>query len=243
MNGLEYRFLYPAHEGHRWLWSSPPRFVPVVEETVPVIVSPPIVSSTRPKRIIGIDLDETCIKSYEGRGRPQTIPADNASRVYELNLGDAVVWGMRRPFLNDFLRAAQDQFDYVVIYTASETPYAKAATEMIFEGLNQPHRIYARPECHTDGKGWFKPLQRVCDDFGVGLESLLMIDNNHFVIEPRFRTNLVHIPDYLPNPMRDERDVCLAELSRWLGELPAECDFRSIDKSKIFSTEPIMYRM
>lgn len=217
MSWSRYRFLYPRYE-----W--------------------PSVWPVTTRRAICLDLDETLIKTWERRRRPVNLPQDNLSRAYDLNFNGDLAWGMRRPHLDRFLRYCRSRFDLVLVWTAGTREYANQIVSLIFNQGFQPNAVYSQEHCAKDSDGLYKPLDRIYADWDLQPSELLMLDNNHTVFTDTDRHNLIHIPDYAPNPSRLDDDTCLLELERWLSAEPLYNDVRVINKTQIFSKPPVTVR-
>lgn len=225
--------------------------------------------------VIILDLDETLIHSFDGfddlhRLQILTDPKklDIRKRIYVLHLDDPVdakgtgyvekMWGIKRPYLDDFLRFCFSYFKLVIVWTAGVERYAEGIINHIFKDIGKPHLIFARNKCVNGAKPISKIIQAmVKKDFyelnNASSELVNLIENGYVLSPENFLSlddktytyennpnNGIQIPEFKPSVVISElrkNDICLKQLMNWLmlKNVRHSPDVRFLDKSIIFS--------
>ena len=207
------------------------------------------------KRCIILDLDETLVHSSEDyrtfkQLRPFNNPAllDLRRRMYNFSLigydKAPTVWGVTRPYVQDFLIFCFSYFTKVCVWSAGSPEYVKKIVEHIFPPGYEPHAVYSRNQCHYAQNGeLFKPIHKMTEQ--EGWEDVLRLDNTLFIDDRpqafyKNPKNGIVIPVYEPEDeiaSFTQDDHCLVDIMQWLvlpEVLEAE-DVRLLDKSRIFT--------
>ena len=212
------------------------------------------------------DLDSTLIYSMENMSKYNKLKSnrnnkDLLDRLYDFDLVDVVtphgtgrvtsMWGVRRPYVEDFLLFAAIYFKDVYVWSAGKYKYVRAIVDVLWENIEKkPKLIYCYDDCIFSSQGvTTKPLSKIIKDpmFGdIGLDKILIIDD----LEETFSENVqnsIHIPVYKVSPDRRgvlKEDLALIQLQCWLSlrtTMQTE-DVRTLDKSKIFKTSIYEYQ-
>ncbi len=214
MEYVRYRFLYPGYEGFK-------------------SVSKPSSGRKGKKLAICLDLDETLVRTFQDERQPDDLTHEYRERAYDCDKHN--MWGLKRPYLNEFLRFCRKNFSPFIIWTAGNKEYADYIVETIFTEGFMPDYVYHYDHCTTYNRTYIKDLNRIYTEWNLSPSQLLMIDNNADVFTPLDKYNLVNIPDYMPDIYDDDNDICLKELIEWLkGVKRSRYDVQNISKRNIF---------
>jgi len=209
------------------------------------------------KNII-LDIDETLIYSQEEIedfkklgvfSNPELL--NLRERIYILKFPDGNMWGMKRPYVEDFLIFCFSYFKRVIIWSAGTEDYVQKLVKHLFKDLFMPDLIYSKEDCvFVKNRPTYKPLKLMMEKekwLGLTEQNTLFIDDYHktFKNNPE---NAVHIPkfNFVPEDLKDfldfesmSKEESLRELMKWLmrPEVIKSKDVRILDKSNIFSRE------
>lgn len=225
-----------------------------------------IPSKSWSKQNIVLDLDNTLVSSYEGDDDLRVLKATGLFNRYECRHLRQIIyqydiqdigeyaglgavqkgWGIRRPYLNEFLRFCFSRFRSVIIWSAGYSAYVSQIVDKIFRPVDRaPHLVYSSSRCPQENG---KPLLNITK-FDDSLASIIDLSNT-FIVDDRY-DNFVQNPDNgILIPAFDAKipddcstyhddDNCLLSLRRWfLRSEVIDCpDIRILDKTKIFSKE------
>lgn len=146
------------------------------------------------------------------------------------------LWGLKRPYLKEFLTYINDNYDYTVIWTAAMKDYADAIVSNVLNKMNfTPDLVWSRDECelvsYAGGSLLTKPLSKLSNHFGFSMNNAILIDDQPYNHVKNSNKSKIQIPQYEPivqNPVTN--DTCLLQLMDWLSE---DRD----DNDKIFKDE------
>ena len=155
------------------------------------------------------------------------------SRLYYLDLEDVtsirgqgfrnIMWGIKRPYLDQFLTFCFQYFANVCVWTAGIDGYGHRICEEIFRGIGTPALIYTRSNTITERKIVVKPLTNMFNSpegkrLGLREENTIILDDRQsaYLKNPN---NGILIPAYSPecnvNSLQQE-DHCLENFQNWL---------------------------
>ncbi len=217
-------------------------------------------------KVIILDLDETCIHTYQNMDDlkklnimhdPKLI--DLRQRLYVLNINDVgergngqkspLLWGVERPYLQEFLTFLGMYCRELIVWTAGMPPYAKAIVNHIFRGLPKPKVVYARTECVNEGTvnspHYTKPISKLINSPYNQLHQIMdesntmIIDDRLDYVKPNF-SNAIIIPPYTPAPTIEnlrQSDTALLKIMTWLNDqsIRQAPDVRVLPKEHIFT--------
>lgn len=119
------------------------------------------------------------------------------------------MWGIKRPYLQEFLRFCFMYFDTVSVWSAGVQSYVNAVTKALFRDVADPYIVLHRGSVQSNpflrGDYW-KPLSKYYPhNQNASPSNTLMLDNkmDNFRRNP---VNGVHIPDYSPRGILDPQD-------------------------------------
>jgi len=209
-----------------------------------------------------LDLDETLVHTFENMNDYNNFKQFNdirfldlMTRSYVIEMNDVStiigqgynekLWGITRPYVEEFLKFAFGYFKYVIVWSAGLDRYVQQIVEKIFSRIDRPDVIYGRSKCSkgtTDDNRVFnhKPLARLIKEqnLDIDMSKIILVDDKlySFTDNP---DNSIFIPGYIPEPtinsMRIE-DTELVKLMYWLldDNVMYTNDIRLIDRSNIF---------
>ncbi len=138
-------------------------------------------------KAIVLDLDETLIHTFDSTDSAKTLRLLTDPRhieirkeCYILDFYDARedkqyhMWGIRRPYLDEFLDFCFNKFGLVIVWTAGSADYADAIVNAIFN--TAPHLIFSREHCREFRGNIVKPLKDLFD-YEPKLSKLTSLDN------------------------------------------------------------------
>jgi len=215
-----------------------------------------------------LDLDATLISTQESFDsfkqlgiikNPNLI--DIKRRCYCLKLtdidtvaGDNIrydFWGIKRPYIEEFLLFCFNYFKLVIVWSAGEKNYVEAIVENIFKGLRKPHLVWTKNDIVFDkDDNGLKPITKMINsDFHLKHlltpERIFVVDDNDTTFVKN-KKNAIYIPAFDPELDDDNHettiksfrkpDTTLLKLKYWLL-LPhvRNCDdVTKLDLSTIF---------
>lgn len=211
-------------------------------------------------KVIVLDLDETLVHTFsdnefnasnKGYELLRLYP-DLRGRLYKLNVQGSVMWSLKRPHVDIFLRYVLDNFGKVIVWSAGMDEYVHEVVDWLFGTiLISPDAIYGRSFCEIESKKYTKPIRKLTIQPELGnsvrLDNTLFIDDNVISTSPN-PSNAVTIPRYHPSPshvseLLQYSDKSLLQLIDWLEsdavpkyESGTGVDIRVLQKS-IFRNE------
>lgn len=179
-------------------------------------------------------------KFYPVRKRVYVLKFDNPEDESE-NEEDDVVWGVKRPHIDDFLIFANEYFRNIVIWSAGTYDYVHAIVKNLFKNLPCPTRVFTRNDCHqSEEYGYEKPLEKIYAAIPeMNPSNTVLIDDRQEVFHRKDPHNGIIIPPFSPD-IQDlnalTNDTCFLDLKNWFlqPEVMETYDIREINKKNIF---------
>lgn len=117
-----------------------------------------------------LDLDETLVHSFDSGDRfhdfSGELTPEQQKRIYTIKFSDGDIVGYVRPYVEDFLEVAFDEFESVGVWSAGTKSYVEKIVELLFRG--RPLKfVMSRDECNElqidkgDIPCRFKPLENI----------------------------------------------------------------------------------
>jgi len=198
-------------------------------------------------RNILLDLDETLVHTheheYKGNQKKLYSYENEHYMVNSTDLMDdgkivtTLMWGLRRPHLNEFLKFCFDNFGLVIVWSAGSERYVKDTVNRVFYETGSPHYIFTQKDCYIDENGLTKPIKYLKENnhkLNIDLSNTIIIDDReeNFYLN---KENGILIPEF--NSKSIQKDANLLKLKKWFekGSFTKRGDVRSIDKTSIFS--------
>lgn len=213
-----------------------------------------------------LDLDETLVRSIDDIGILNELGIlTNAeytnlrNKLYRLKLDDCLesrgsgvcsrMWGIKRPYLNEFIEWCFTYFNLVMVWTAGQPQYAKELVKVIFHDAPSPDVTYdMRSVVVINKEGEYcKPLENL---FRTERITKIAGLHNTFLVDDKFDNSIVNIdnavviPPFEPESTiegitnLEKNDNALKVLQKWfMRKEVMECDdIRTLDKTQIFAT-------
>ena len=167
-------------------------------------------------RILLLDIDETLVHSFTQLDQYQKLITEerkfyleNRPSFYRLripildndgNINMFDFWGILRPYLDYFLKAAFENFQLVGIFTAGGESYAREMEKILFGRVGiKPDFIFHKKDLSINGKAYHKPIVRTLSKIGINTDTkkVLLIDDRieNFIEEPE---NCLLVPHFNP---------------------------------------------
>lgn len=180
-------------------------------------------------RVLVIDLDETLVSSndeikiqqFVEQGQLNNYCKEGRQRAYHFTLSerdgkpDITIHGTLRKHAREFVRWADRNFDYVVVWSAGQRDYVYEIVSIVWNGLPQPDLVMTYDDLDFSRKYPCKPLNKVCEMLQVDLGDVIILDDN-----PRIAVdnpdNLLLIPTYRPPVWTCSDDDMLDEVQNFL---------------------------
>ncbi|CAK7994732.1 NLI interacting factor phosphatase [uncultured virus] len=215
-------------------------------------------------RTLVLDLDECLIETFHSYDDETYLkmalkfdPLDR-SRFYRFNIYDSdqprglglteTYWGIKRPYLDNFLAFAFRYFKNVIVWSAAKKEYVEQLVKNLFRDHPRPTMIFTRDDVtHVNraNRDYHKPISTILKNVPkIKFEDIVFIDDkaDNFRDNPH---NGIVIPRFDPqfDAATERDDIRLLQIMQWLmlPEIVAASDFRKTDKSQIFLT-PIRNR-
>lgn len=193
------------------------------------------VSMTR-KGCIVLDLDESMVRTSIKSNGYDSLSDTASERAYKLYLSDGVMWGLKRPYLEVFLDCCFSNFE-VGVWSAGDDEYVAALAEQLFvKKKHVPLFVWGRSKCFRLKGEYYKPLDRVFDEFPhIDKHNTVIIDDRANIARYN-EDHHIQIPSYEPPPGKaDMPDRALLLLVRFLKRAKKEKKpFTQLDKENIF---------
>lgn len=230
----------------------------------------PILRSTSSNMILILDIDETLVHTITDikpwnnlniYNDPKKM--DIRDRIYTLDIltdrdksMSTFYWGIKRPYLKQFLKFCFSYFKLVIPFSAGTYEYVHTICPDIFTGSYEPHYILTRNNCVPDGDKFTKPFWKLLQDIPeikdyvdfdldengkvLGYKNIVIIDDRpvSFYQDPK---NGILIPAYEPNPTVEgikAEDNALLKIMQFFNNLDTtnNIDIRKINKELIFNS-------
>lgn len=214
-----------------------------------------------------LDLDETLIHSQEEinslinlglLSKPEFLEVRQRLYVLKFPNSKENMWGITRPYSEDFLAFCFSYFKRVIVWSAGTRDYVDLVVKHLFANVGrQPDLVYSRQECIMTkdkklGITTCKPLTKLMEQekwLDLTPENTLFLDDNQQTFSKNVE-NAIHIPRYLITNKGKSgagkgrvsvfvEDNRLKELMDWLmkPETYKTKDIRIVDKTGIFSSQ------
>lgn len=212
---------------------------------------------------IVLDIDETLVHTYQPNAalphnliknvftQLRTDPKYFAIRprlyhiTMEIEYGKPLTYyGVKRPYLDEFIQFCFNHFKIVVIWSAGHPEYVKSMINVIFSTKYHPHIIFSSENLYSSNNGdiYNKPINTIINSY-VDLNKYMSL-NNTYIVDDRIDNfvpnpqNGILIPRYSPILSADtilkDQDMDLLKLIRFFKKNGSSLDIKMIDKRKIF---------
>jgi TFIIF-interacting CTD phosphatase-like protein len=199
-----------------------------------------------------LDIDETLVRTFDDLDDLKSSKIFRSSSFYPVRSqlyllsfdddeDDEKLWGIKRPYLNEFLEFAFTYFKNVVVWSAGQEDYVHEMCKHIFKNFPCPDLIMTRKHCDYNEKdnSLFKPLTKLYQLLPDANQSYtIMIDDRDDVMSKNLNNGIV-IPPYTPslqNLSSIQKDDNLLKLINWFSSqhIMTSQDLQNLNKNNIF---------
>lgn len=205
-----------------------------------------------------LDIDDTLVQTFDDidslykcpiMKNPKFYPV--RKRVYILKFQndepevdeeeEEMIWGVKRPHIDEFLNFANQYFRNIVIWSAGTYEYVHAIVKHIFKQVPCPNGVFTRNDCtQSEEYGYEKPLEKIYQAIPeMNPRNTILIDDRQEVFVRKDPNNGIIIPPFSPDVEDYDSltsDASFLYLKDWLmkPEVRETRDIRKINKQNIF---------
>ena len=186
------------------------------------------------KKCIVLDLDESLVRTSSSSKGFESLSEDAQKRAYKLYMNEEMMWGVRRPYLEEFFDYCFANFE-VGVWSAGDDSYVKMLCDQLFVKKNhKPLFVWGRSKCFKFKDEYLKPLERIFEEFPhIDRHNTLIIDDKESMIRYN-EENHIRIPPYTPSAKTaDRHDNCLIMLVAFFRKTKEP--YTKADKESIFT--------
>jgi hypothetical protein len=154
---------------------------------------------------------------------------------------EEMIWGVKRPHIDEFLNFANQYFRNIVIWSAGTYEYVHAIVKHIFKQVPCPNGVFTRNDCtQSEEYGYEKPLEKIYQAIPeMNPRNTILIDDRQEVFVRKDPNNGIIIPPFSPDVEDYDSltsDASFLYLKDWLmkPEVRETRDIRKINKQNIF---------
>jgi hypothetical protein len=160
---------------------------------------------------------------------------------------DDKMYGVYRPYLQEFLDFLDEECDNVIVWTAGIRSYGYAITQNIFlKSKKKPILVYTKINRGYEFESSVKPLRDlyndpICKEKGITSKNTIIIDDNPDTFI-RNKDNALFISEFdcdiKKKDILEHEDDDLLKAIRWMQtKVVRECtDIRKVNKENVFKT-------
>jgi len=208
-----------------------------------------------------LDIDDTMVQTFDEIDSLYKCPIMKNSkfypvrkRVYILKFDsendedmeedeEDMIWGVKRPHIDEFLEFANEYFRNIVIWSAGTYEYVHVIVKNLFKNFPCPTKIFTRNDCtHSDEYGYEKPLEKIYEVIPeMNSKNTILIDDRQEVFIRKDPHNGIVIPPFTPD-VEDYNslnyDTAFLVLKDWFmsPQVMEANDIRKINKQHIFDS-------
>jgi hypothetical protein len=205
-----------------------------------------------------LDIDDTLVQTFDDidslykcpiMKNPKFYPV--RKRVYILKFQneepeedeeeEEMIWGVKRPHIDEFLDFANRYFRNIVIWSAGTYDYVHAIVKHLFKQIPCPARVFTRNDCtQSEEYGYEKPLEKIYKAIPeMNHKNTLLIDDRQEVFVRKDPNNGIIIPPFSPDVEDYDSltsDASFLYLKDWFmkPEVMESSDIRKVNKQNIF---------
>jgi hypothetical protein len=179
-------------------------------------------------------------KFYPVRKRVYILKFENEGEDEE-ELEEEMIWGVKRPHIDEFFDFANQYFRNIVIWSAGTYDYVHAIVKNLFKGIPTPAKVFTRNDCaQSEEYGYEKPLEKIYQVVPeMNSTNTVLIDDRHEVFMRKDPHNGIIIPPFSPDVENLESltaDTAFLNLKEWFmkPEVMNTRDIRKINKDRVF---------
>jgi len=205
-----------------------------------------------------LDIDDTLVQTFDDidslykcpiMKNPKFYPV--RKRVYILKFQneepeedeeeEEMIWGVKRPHIDEFLNFANQYFRNIVIWSAGTYDYVHAIVKHLFKQIPCPAKVFTRNDCtQSEEYGYEKPLEKIYKAIPeMNPKNTLLIDDRQEVFVRKDPNNGIIIPPFSPDVEDYDSltsDASFLYLKDWFmkPEVMESSDIRKVNKQNIF---------
>lgn len=193
------------------------------------------------ERHIVLDIDECLVKTFSNNWNVYDTIMNSSelfylrNRIFTIRSKGINMWGIKRPYLNQFIQYIYDKFNSVSVWSAGEKNYVEAVVEEIFRDHKYPSTVMNWDNIVLDDTGYWKALDRFYNKSNKADPSNTFLLDNKLDNFKDDINNGLHIPDYDPLPTVEDisrDDTCLVVVMAFVDSISqSNTDIRIIDKN------------
>ena len=177
-----------------------------------------------------LDMDETLIYTLEENEK-------NIEHDYILKFEDGIIKGVKRPYLDEFIKKAFEVFDSVSVWSAGSYHYVHQTLEKNLGSFKKKLRfIMTREDCCVVRNGKekypirYKPLEKVYQKYkDMNTRNTLMIDDREDILIDDC-LNIITINRFFG----DKNDDSLKKIAEWFDKIKDSENFQFLKKPNDF---------
>jgi len=206
-----------------------------------------------------LDIDDTLVQTFDDidslykcpiMKNPKFYPV--RKRVYILKFQneepeedeeeEEMIWGVKRPHIDEFLNFANQYFRNIVIWSAGTYDYVHAIVKHLFKQIPCPAKVFTRNDCtQSEEYGYEKPLEKIYKSIPeMNPRNTILIDDRQEVFVRKDPNNGIIIPPFSPDVEDYDSltsDASFLYLKDWFlkPEVMETSDVRKLNKQNIFN--------
>jgi hypothetical protein len=183
-------------------------------------------------------------KFYPIRKRVYILKFESEGEEDEEEVEDELIWGVKRPHIDEFLDFASEYFRNVVIWSAGTYDYVHVIVKNIFKNYPTcPAKVFTRNDCtQSEEYGYEKPLEKIYQAIPeMNPYNTLLIDDRHEVFLRKDPNNGIIIPPFSPdiedyNSLTSDTSFLLLKDWFMTPQVMESNDIRKVNKQHIFES-------
>lgn len=169
---------------------------------------------------------------------------DDGTLIRPTNYREYEFWGVKRPYVTEFLHYCHKAFKYIIVWSAGCYDYVHTIVKELFKDLDfEPDLIYTGLDTTFDNTlGTIKPLMRIIQEnpeLELSLKKMVILDDTRSTFEITNYDNGLFIPGYQPScdpesMLKDDQCLLQAIQKLILPEVVECYDIRKVDLKNTF---------
>jgi hypothetical protein len=175
-----------------------------------------------------LDLDETLVHTFDAKDDlasfANQLTPEQRKRIYMIDFpGGDTLWGYVRPYVEDFLKVAFNEFESVGVWSAGTQYYVTNIVQVVFKDQS-PKFVMSRNQCNElkikteEIPCRFKPLEVIYHTYpDHNPTNTVIVDDRHDICALNCMNN-IRIPEFIihsQNHYTMVNDITMLTLARW----------------------------
>lgn len=152
---------------------------------------------------------------------------------------DNFLWGIKRPYLDEFIDFCFEHFERVIVWSAGKRDYVHCIVNTLFE-KRRPHYVWTYDDIYFDHHGdvvkSLDKLVKEIDDPHITMDNIIVVDDTDTTFSENPH-NAIHIPAYRPGPKYTDAvydDDSLLRIMKFFSRTGNIRNIKNINFKKIF---------